>query len=607
MATLKKCLGVDLGTSAVKVVELAVDRTGVKVVKAASMETNIDPSAPAEERRTAVAKTLRDLIRKNKISTKNAVFAIPGQKVFIRRFRLPETTEERLERIVTYEARQQIPFPLDKTDLQWQFFPVPEDKEVEVLLVAVRHDEVTDFMSLVGKTGLKPIFIAVSSFAIFNTQAFLTKPAAAILEILAPKKKAKPKKEKKPKKAKKKKGEAEAPEEEVVAEEPMDDDMSADEFVYEEVKGYVNIGAAAMDLAIAREGKKALLGFSRSVPTAGNEITRSVMEACQISSFHDAERIKRHQTRLMTFDFEFEEDPNINHDACSAATHSADRMISELRRSIDFYISQPDGMAVDSLVLSGGQALLPGMDTYIEEKLTLPTETLKEPPEDSALTWPDPSTPITSYVVAMGLALQGVGMSSLDVDFLPEDRKITRDFPYKSVAIMVVLLLGIIAMASRAGLNYTSQYQAEAQSLETLIKERSKQDTLANQVQAQHTEIAGLYKTFDKGVVDREYWLKFLAEVAEVKPPEVLLDRVSLSSLGQVTIVGLSETQRSAADFTEALRKKIQNPLQAPTLEAVQATRDARYEQPVYRFQISLQTSDKINILDVVPQGEVAE
>ncbi|MBI5154770.1 pilus assembly protein PilM, partial [Candidatus Poribacteria bacterium] len=153
MATLKRCLGVDLGSNTVKVAEVAIEKSGVRILRAVAAETNIEPGASPEERRTAVTKVLREILRKNKITTKKAVFALPGQKVFIRRFRLPETTPDRLERIVRFEAHQQIPFPLDKTDLQWQFFPIPEEKEVEVLLVAVRHEEVSEFMAVVDKTG----------------------------------------------------------------------------------------------------------------------------------------------------------------------------------------------------------------------------------------------------------------------------------------------------------------------------------------------------------------------------------------------------------------------------------------------------------------------
>src|SRR5690606_13029165 len=134
----KKCLGVDLGTSSVKLVELSVERGGVRVVKAVSAETNLDPSASPEEKRDILVKTLKEMLKGAKISTKDAIFSMPGQKVFIRRFRLPETSPERLDRIVRFEARQQIPFPPEQTDLQFQFTYFPEDKEVEVLLVAVR-------------------------------------------------------------------------------------------------------------------------------------------------------------------------------------------------------------------------------------------------------------------------------------------------------------------------------------------------------------------------------------------------------------------------------------------------------------------------------------
>ncbi|MEQ8820743.1 MAG: pilus assembly protein PilM [Sumerlaeia bacterium] len=599
---LKKCLGVDLGSNTVKIVELALERNGVRVLRAASAETGVDPSMPSEERRAIISKTARDLIRGAKMGTKDAVFVLPGQKVFIRRFRLPETSPERLERIINYEARQQIPFPLDKTDLQFQFFPIPEDKEVEVLLVAVRHDEVNDFMTMVDKTGLKPRLISVSSFAVFNAQAYMARPAAAVVEALNPRK-AKSAKKTKGKKNKKKKGEDVADEDILVGGEG-DEEALDEEFVFEEVKGFVNVGAVATDLVVARQqGDKSLPGFFRSFPVAGNEITRNIMEDCGIESFTDAEGVKRHQTRLMTFDFDFDEGGDTNRDACGAATDAVDRLVNEIRRSLDFYISQPDGQAVDFLLVSGGQANLPGMDTYIEEKLTITTSVLSDVPEDTALQWPNPGESMAAYAPAIGAALQGIGMGGLEVDFLPRERKITRDFPYKTAAILAVLLLGVLFFAAQAGEKYMSLYSQETAALENVMLQRREQDLAAREADQQNVAVAKLYEDFAKGVTQRDYWLEFLANINRLKPPEVVIDRVEADHDGNFEIVGVSETERSSADFAKAMQESMENFMREPEITRSAQTRDPRFpdRQTVYRFVIEGEMQDKINILNITP------
>ncbi len=591
MAMLKKCLGVDLGSNTVKVVEMSADRKNLKILTVASAETNIEPTASVEDRRAAIVKALKDLLKRNKVSCKEAVFALPGQKVFIRRFRLPETSTERLDKIVAFEARQQIPFPIEKTDLQWQFFPIPEDREVEVLLVAVRHDEVREFMSLVDKTGLKPVAVAVSSFALFNTQTFLQRSpddVKKLVEDLGAKKK----------KPTKKKG--------------VQDDETAvdqeDDFVFEEVKGFVNIGAAAMDLAIAQLGQQPLLKFSRSVPSAGNDVTRAIMSSCKVSNFQDAERIKKHQCKLMTFDFDFEVDGSINNDACKAATHAVDRIISELRRSLDFFISQPDGMAVDSLVISGGQSMLSGMASYIEEKLSVPVTLTEEFEEGFPLAWP--GGVLSEQVVAFGLALQGVGLGSVAVDFLPTERKITRDFPYRSTAIMVVLLLGAVAVSSQAGKNYIAQFEQQKTVIEGQLSLNQSGIARAMEAQQRHSDLAAKVEDFSKGINDRGYWMEFLTSVSEVKPSDVLVNQITCGFDGSIRIVGVSELQRSAADFNNALRDLVENPLEIPELVDVVPVPGERVGMPgkpqVFRFVITLKTSDKVNRLEVTPTPEPA-
>ncbi|MDK2973259.1 MAG: hypothetical protein PWP23_3014 [Candidatus Sumerlaeota bacterium] len=628
MATLKKCLGIDLGSNTVKVVEIGVDREGLKVLTAASAETNVDPSASPEERRDAIARTLRDLLKKAKVSTKEAVFGLPGQKVFIRRFRLPETTPERLERIVAYEARQQIPFPIDKTDLQFQFFPIPEDKEVEVLLVAVRHDEVQDFMQLVNKAGLKPRAVGVSSFAVFNTYAALKRNVEQTQEMIAgagrakktpqeqeeadqKAKSAKPGKKKGAGLAglfgkKKKKGEPEPqpePEEPQHSEDQSDNQF--DEFAFEEVHAFVNLGAAAMDLAIAQMGDTPMLKFSRSVPNAGNDITRAIMASCDVASFLDAERIKKHQTRLMTFDFDMVDDANLNREACLAATQATDRILSEIRRSLDFFISQPDGMAVDSIRLSGGQAMIPGTMEYVEEKLTIPVSVTDSVPEDSGLIWRPTNEALTPFVPAVGLALQGVSVADVLVDFLPQERKITRDYPYRTTGVLVLLLGLIIAISSQAGKGYTYKFQSEAGALESVKRQNNEQVTAARLVQDTHNRIAEKTIRFAKAFGDRDYWLRFMTELESIKPPDVLIVRLTGNHDGTVRIEGASELQRSAADFNDAIRTILEDPREAPTLENIYPVTGAQNPIPevpeAYRFAITLRTSDKSNLMRVTP------
>lgn len=547
MPQLRQCLGVDLGFNTVKIVELAIDKNSVRVIRAASAPTGATPSMSADESRNCIASAARDLIKKARFGSRQAVFSISGQKVFIRRFRLPATNEERLARIIQYEARQQIPFPLDKTILQYQYRQLPEENEVEVLLVALRIDEVRGFMQVAQRTGLTPTCVGVSSFALFSAHQFISldeKGAAQLFESLSKKKK------KGGGFALGRKKGASAPEE--AAEEAAPEDET---FSYEEVKGYVNLGATSYDLAIGKASKGGgMIGFTRTVPMGGDEMTKAIMKQCNVESFYDAERIKTSSTQLLSFAFDAEEDSQINQDASQAITDVADKMVSEIRRSLDFYITQPDGMAIDSLVLSGGQALLPGMDSYLEEKLTVPVTIIKEPPEKSALQWPASAGPITPFMIAIGLGLQGLNVSTIKVDFLPEERKIVRDFPYRVTAVMIIILAALIGFSTQAGKGYAVKYRTMKDSILAEATRYQGQAKQFEETQALHDQVAEEYVALNKSFGQRRFWMDVLAKISEIKPPEVLIEDIQLEHDGRVTIIGSSELQVSAADLVDGIK-----------------------------------------------------
>ncbi|MGF1573378.1 MAG: pilus assembly protein PilM [Sumerlaeia bacterium] len=608
MAGLKKCLGVDLGTNAVKIVELTYDKKGIKATRVGLGEVSLEASATVEEQRRTIVSTFKDVLKKNKFTCREAVFAIPGQKVFIRRFPLPASSPERLNRIVAYEARQQIPFDIDKTDLQWQFFDIPGSDEVEVLLVAVRLDEIKSYMSLVNKCGVKAVAVAVTSLALFNAQTFFDSPAQAIMDrITGSTKKDKPAAKGKKKGlglsfGKKKKG----AEEEIENENTVDvqEENSEESFEFDEVKGFVNIGAGAMDLIIASQNaKNAYLKFPRSVPAGGNDITRAIIKACSVSSFLDAERIKKHQTHLKTANFD-PSDGDINIEACDAATKATDRIVSELRKSLDFFISQPDGMAVDSLVISGGQANLEGMADYIEEKLAVPVEVRTGAPEAFPFQWPEDIT-MTDYVVATGLALQGIGQGNVVVDFLPEERKISRDFPIKIVAILVILFGLSVALLSQAGRSYTTEYRNQASNIQQILDRNAPLVSARTSAQARRDQAATLYTNFSQLTLDRLYWFRFLEQISSVKPAAVVINQITMEHDGKIIIIGVSETQSSSAAFNKALNQAFPDADPSPEILGSSEVRGPSYGFPetpvVFLFRIEFKVADKLNRLEVTP------
>lgn len=183
----KRTVGIDIGTGTVKAVELQQTRTGVDVNKVAVKEIPFSESETPETRTATILQTVSSLLKENRISTKRLIFGLAGHQVFIRKLRLPAASEERLAKIITYEARQQIPFPLDRIQLDYQVTPIPDTTEVEVLLVGSKKDSISEYMNFLRKINLKPVYLDVTPVALYNFHKIVdptpTEEAVALINL----------------------------------------------------------------------------------------------------------------------------------------------------------------------------------------------------------------------------------------------------------------------------------------------------------------------------------------------------------------------------------------------------------------------------------------
>ncbi len=569
----RKCLGIDVGTTSVKIAELTAEKRGARVTRMFRGEVPLPPGPLDAARMEEIAKVVRQIISANKISTKDAVFSVPGQNVFIRRIRFPRTNEERMHRIVAYEAKQQIPFPPENSLMEYQVFDYGDSAEVEVLLAAIKTDIVTDFMKLVNKCGLRPVMISVTSLALFNFHVFDSTPFAEMLEAIKesqepttavpaaaaaePAKEGKKKGMKLPKMSfgKKKKLDAE----DVASAEPPEEsevlhieDLPPADDMFEEVKAYINVGSQTFDLAIARHGKRKMLGFTRSVPWAGGELTRLLMQQLNIDAAQ-AEQLKRTEISLpSSADLE----PTASNPASEIANKWAERMVLEIRKSFDFYIAQPDGMAVDNIVLSGGGAELPGLTSFMEDRLGVPVE-LREEPQNPDLTVSErpEKESLTSFLVAFGLGLSGLGYGHVRSDFLPRDLKVVREFKKKKVelAIMAAILLAMVGLSTMIGTSEISNMRSWLTQNEGQLSQARTDAGLLSAARADRQSAATKIEAVGAALGDRSFLLQLMSILESLKPAGVAFDRMELQPDGTIRIGGTAQNDPAYTSFLNAL------------------------------------------------------
>lgn len=189
-------LGLDIGNSSVKLVELGLGKEKNLVLAACGVlplesgwikDGNI-------EKFDEVADAVRRLLKLTGTKTKNVVMALPPSSVITKKIVLPGgMTDQELELQVESEANQYIPFPLDEVSLDFCILgPSAGSKDdIDVLIAASRREKVQDLQGLAEASGLKPVIVDVKSYAsrlaasrlIANMQDYSDDSIVALFEV----------------------------------------------------------------------------------------------------------------------------------------------------------------------------------------------------------------------------------------------------------------------------------------------------------------------------------------------------------------------------------------------------------------------------------------
>ena len=167
----QELIGIDIGASSVKLVQLREIRSGYQLVNfgmaALPAETIVDNTIMDSG---AVVSAIRDLVQSRKLKAKNVATSISGHSVIIRKILMPIMTEEELEASIQWEAEQYIPFDMSEVNLDFQILgPDGNDPaQMNVILVAAKKDFVNDHVALIKECGLTPVVMDVDCFAVAN-------------------------------------------------------------------------------------------------------------------------------------------------------------------------------------------------------------------------------------------------------------------------------------------------------------------------------------------------------------------------------------------------------------------------------------------------------
>lgn len=161
----KKILGIDIGTSAIRIVELS-SREKIRLENYGEVESKFLYGKPFRTQERGVlslstqdiAKAIVAILKTAKIRTKLANFSLPDFASFFTTFELPPMTKEELKNAIRFEARQHIPLPISEMALDWVLLEENHlegrEENLKVLLVAIPYRVVNQYQEIAKLSGL---------------------------------------------------------------------------------------------------------------------------------------------------------------------------------------------------------------------------------------------------------------------------------------------------------------------------------------------------------------------------------------------------------------------------------------------------------------------
>lgn len=360
----KSCLGIDLGTSGIKIVQLALRGERVTLEKYGEIAAPVFFEKPFRTFETTtlslstqdIARAILAISSEAKISERKAFFAIPDFASFFTSFDLPPMSREEIPQAVRFEARHHIPLPLAEVTLDWSIIEgeVSERKKtpLKILLVAVSNDLIDQYRQIAALSNLELQGLEVEAFGLVRALIGEEKRIVAILDL----------------------------------------------------------GARSTTVNIVEQG---ILKVSHSFDLAGNELTQVLAKALDID-YSEAENLKKiHGLKFLISNQELSQ----NNEETSLITKKVgeilrpliDLILTELERASQIFY-QIKGEKAEKVILAGGTALLPGLKEYFSQALKTEIEiadpflNISYPPIlEEALKEMGPS-----YAIAIGTALRGL-------------------------------------------------------------------------------------------------------------------------------------------------------------------------------------------------------
>ncbi|MCY4643667.1 MAG: type IV pilus assembly protein PilM [Bacteriovoracales bacterium] len=301
----QKVLGVDIGSSSVKICEFSASKQSYKLINFAIRPLPQGAFFEDEiQKYDEIVDILKDLIRESKIKSSYACVGFWGTDVISKLIKVPSGTKEEIKDEVLWESEQYIPFDIDDGTLSFDI--VGEDKGggVDVLFVVAKTESVEKFKTLVEDAGFIIKIIDLNQFALANLFSHVCRDQL------------------------------------VKSDKPL---------------VLIDVGANSTNIII-QQGLK--LVFNKEIPVGGQIITDEIQKVTDLE-YEQAEDLKVNG----------DQNGNIPEEIVKIIDSSLDLLLSKIKKTLDFYMSSVGIDRFGACYLTGGSSSLPGLSERLRADL----------------------------------------------------------------------------------------------------------------------------------------------------------------------------------------------------------------------------------------------
>jgi type IV pilus assembly protein PilM len=464
MAAPSRIITLNLGMQTVTLAEFRASSRGALTLLAFAQEELIaDPAADATRpaQIEAAVSALRKALRVG--SKERATFSLPSQSVFTRFVKLPGSSPEEVDSIIGFEAQQNVPFPIDEVVWDYQIMGEAKDNQWDVVLVAIKADQLDEINASVNQGGLRSLAIDVAPMALSNTFRYN----------------------------------------------------------YSELTGcslLIDIGARTTNL-IFIENKRV---FSRSIPVGGSTISAAIAKELK-QDITLGEKLKIEKGLVGLGGNYAEPDDPGEAKISKIIRNTMTRLHAEIARSISFYRQNQSGGPPARAFLCGGTVTLPYMVEFFSEKLQIPIEhfnSLRNVTVASEEIASQVAGRAHTLGEVVGCALRFVGNTPIEINVRPHSLVREQDLSRRKP---LLILAAICALLAPAGwwLYFNHGTTVTEQRLESVNADVNKLEAIAKRfdtLQAETKRLQDAAAPLILAANERSAWAEILEELGSRLP-----------------------------------------------------------------------------------------